>query len=148
MKKKWKLLNVAIPFCIGLWLYWEYPVSLSDCLPEENWVRMDMEKQIQSDLVGDIRYTEIPMEQILTQLDATSVSRAAEKRDLDDEVFRITLYKGEAWPTVIYVGPTGRIDVAADMRFDDWKCYEGGEILYTYLTTLTMDLPAVYATAE
>ena len=148
MKKKWIFLNILIVFLIGLWLYWEYPVPLSDCLPHEDWVKMDLELQVQSDLAGDIWFSELPMEQILTQLDATSVTRAAEQRHLDDKCFRITLYKGEAWPTVIYVGVTGRISVAADMQFDDWKYYEGGEVLYTYLSALALDLPAVYPTVE
>lgn len=146
-KHKWKIPGIGILLLLGLWLYWEYPISLLDRLPKENWVRMELEKQVQSDLNGDTLYMDIPMEQILTQLDGTTVSRAAKKEHLEDEVFRITLYKGEAWPTVIYVGPSGRVDVAADMQFDDWKYYEGGEVLYTYLKALTLDLPAVYPAA-
>lgn len=148
MKKRWIVVNVVLAALLGVWLYWEYSVSLGKLLPEENWIRMDLELQSQSDMNGDIQFSEFPMEQILTQLDATTVSRAAEKRDLEDKSFRITLYKEEAWPTVIYVEPSGRISIAADMQFDDWKFYEGGETLYVYLTALTIDLPAIYPTLE
>ena len=143
MKKRWIVVNVVLAALLGVWLYWEYSVSLGKLLPEENWIRMDLELQSQSDMNGDIQFSEFPMEQILTQLDATTVSRAAEKRDLEDKSFRITLYKEEAWPTVLYVGSTGRIAIAADMQFDDWKHYEGGEGLYLYLYHLSKTLPGM-----
>lgn len=146
--KKWLYVVVIAVLAAGLWLYWECPMSLGKCLPEEAWIKMDMELQIQSNLAGDIRFSEIPVEQVLDQIDVTRVTRAREKRYLDEECFRITLYKGEAWPTVMYVGNTGRVDVAADMQFDDWKYYEGGEGLYHFLSFLSQNLPATYSIKE
>ena len=124
----------------GLWFYWEKPIPLGDQLPEEAWVKMELEQMLPRNPSGDIAFEEVPMEDILRQIQILRVTRAEENRLLDDECFRITLHKEKAWPTVIYVGSTGRIHVAVDMQFDDWKNYEGGEALYVYLSNLSETL--------
>lgn len=124
----------------GLWWYWERPLPLDRLIPQEQWVRMELEQMLPNNLAGDLEFQDPPMEEILELLPAVRVTRAEKRHYLDDECFRITLYKGEAWPTVLYVGSSGRIDIAADMQFDDWKNYEGGEALYRYLYNLSQNL--------
>lgn len=62
---------------------------------------------------------------------------------IENRAFRITLYRENAWPTVLYVDPTGRISLAVDMRYDNWKYYRGGAALYTALEELSETLVAV-----
>ena len=124
----------------GLWWYWERPLPLDRLIPQEQWVRMELEQMLPNNLAGDLEFQDPPMEEILELLPAIRVTRTEKRPYLDDECFRITLYKGEAWPTVLYVGSSGRIDIAADMQFDDWKNYEGGEALYRYLYNLSQNL--------
>lgn len=124
----------------GLWWYWEYPLPLDTLIPEAQWVRMDLEHMLPGNLAGDLKFDDPPMEEFLELLPGIRVTRGEERPYLDDECFRITLYKGEAWPTVLYVGSTGRVDIAADMQFDNWKYYEGGEALYLYLSILSQTL--------
>ena len=124
----------------GLWWYWERPLPLDRLIPQEQWVRMELEQMLPNNLAGDLEFQDPPMEEILELLPAVRVTRAEKRHYLDDECFRITLYKGEAWPTVLYVDSSGRIDIAADMQFDDWKNYEGGEALYRYLYNLSQNL--------
>ena len=124
----------------GLWWYWERPLPLDRLIPQEQWVRMELEQMLPNNLAGDLEFQDPPMEEILELLPAIRVTRTEKRPYLDDECFRITLYKGEAWPTVLYVDSSGRIDIAADMQFDDWKNYEGGEALYRYLYNLSQNL--------
>ena len=101
---------------------------------------MDLEHMLPGNLAGDLKFDDPPMEEFLELLPGIRVTRGEERPYLDDECFRITLYKGEAWPTVLYVGSTGRVDIAADLDFDHWKNYEGGEALYLYLSILSQTL--------
>ena len=143
MKKAQKIVivfSVLVLLTAALWWYWERPLSLDTLLPEEQWVRMELEQMLPNNLTGDLRFQNPPMEKILELLPAVRVTRAENRPYVDDECFRITLYKGEAWPTVLYVGSSGRVEIAADMQFDDWKCYEGGEALYRYLYHLSQNL--------
>lgn len=138
--------KIALVFCVFalviaiFWWYWERPLPLDRLIPQEQWVRMDLEQMLPNNLAGDLEFQDPPMEEILALLPAVRVTRAEKRPYLDDECFRITLYKGEAWPTVLYVGSSGRVEIAADMQFDDWKYYEGGEALYLYLSILSKTL--------
>ena len=139
----------AVAFCVlalavgGLWYYWEYPVPLDRLIPEEQWVRMEMEQSLSH---SNMVFEDPPMEDVLALFPAIRVTRAQNSDYVEDDSFHITLFKGEAWPTMMYVSPSGGIKIAADMDFDNWKCYEGGEALYQYLDmcskTLTALLPA------
>lgn len=124
----------------SLWWYWERPLPLYELLPDVSWTRMELEQMLPDNPAGDLKFADPPMEELLALLPAIRVSRAEGCHYLEDECFRITLYKGEAWPTVLYVGSTGRVDIAADMQFDDWKYYEGGEALYLYIYNLSKNL--------
>ena len=127
----------------GLWWYWERPMPLNQLLPKEQWVRMQLEQMLLEKLTGDMAFAEPPLEDFLENLPSIRVNRAEKNPAVEDESFRITLYKGEAWPTVMYVSPSGRISIAADMQFDDWKAYEGGEALYQYLYHISRNLSGV-----
>ena len=124
----------------GLWWYWARPLPLHELLPEETWTRMELEQILPNNLAGDLKFADPPLDEVLAVLPAIRVNRTEARSYLDDECFRITLYKEEAWPTVLYVGSTGRVDIAVDMQFDDWKYYEGGEALYLYIYNLSKNL--------
>ena len=138
-----RILCVLILILGGLWWYWERPLPLHDLLPEETWVRMELEQISSAGPAEDWKFVDPPMDAVLAALPGIRVTRAEARPYLDDNCFRITLYKGEAWPTVLYVGSTGRIDIAAELNFEDWKCYEGGEALYQYLSVCSKTLTAV-----
>ena len=127
----------------GLWWYWEYPHPLNELIPDENWVRMEMEQTLPYNMAGNLVFEDPPMEDVLALLPAIRVTRAQNSNHVEDDSFRITLFKGEAWPTVMYISPTGKIQIAAELDFDNWKCYEGGEALYQYLYTCSKTLTAL-----
>ena len=102
--------------------------------------KMDLERMLPDNPEGDLKFEHAPLEDVLAMLPAIRVTRAEGNLNLEDDCFRITLYKGEPWPTVMYVSSTGRVDIATDMQFDNWKYYEGGEALYLYLSTLSKTL--------
>lgn len=145
--KKTKMMAAVICMLLlvigGLWWYWEYPHPLNELIPEENWVRMEMEQTLPYNMAGDLTFENPPMEDVLALLPAVRVTRAQNSNHVEDDSFRITLFKGEAWPTVMYISPTGKIQIAAEMDFDNWKCYEGGEALYQYLYTCSKTLTAL-----
>ena len=128
----------------GLWFYWERPLSLGDLIPREAWTGLDL---LQDDAAGTgafITFLDPPLEEILTQIQATRVTRAPKDRLLEEKHFQIMLKKGLPYPTMLYVEENGQIHVASELDFDHWKNYEGGEELYTYLSILSKNLPAVY----
>lgn len=139
----------TVAFCVfalvagGLWWYWECPISLENLIPEEKWVRMEMEQTLPHNMAGNLVFKDPPMEDVLSLLPVIRVTRAQNSNFVEDNSFRITLYKGEAWPTVMYVSPSGGIKIAAELDFDNWKCYEGGEALYQYLYTCSKTLTAL-----
>ena len=136
----------AVAFCVlalavgGLWWYWEYPVPLDRLIPEEQWVRMEMEQSLSH---SNMVFEDPPMEDVLALFPAIRVTRAQNSDYVEDGSFRITLFKGEAWPTMMYVSLSGGIKIAAALDFDNWKCYEGGEALYQYLDTCSKTLTAL-----
>lgn len=145
MKKAKRIpMAVCLLVLVALWWYWERPVPLDELLPDETWVGMELEQMCSANLAGDLEYIDPPMDAVLELLPGIRVTRAEGRPYLEDSCFRITLYKGESWPTVLYVGSTGRVDIAADMQFDNWKYYEGGEALYQYLSNLSKTLSAVF----
>ena len=144
MKKAQKIaivFSVLVLLTFALWWHWERPLPLDRLIPQGQWVRMELEQMLPNHLAGDLKFQDPPMEEILALLPAVRVTRTEQLPYLDDDCFRITLYKGEGWPTVLYVGSSGRIEIAADMQFNDWKYYEDGEALYLYLYNLSKTLP-------
>ncbi len=90
----------AVAFCVlalavgGLWWYWEYPVPLDRLIPEEQWVRMEMEQSLSH---SNMVFEDPPMEDVLALFPAIRVTRAQNSDYVEDDSFRITLFKGEAW---------------------------------------------------
>lgn len=143
-KKTGMALLVLVMVVVCLWLYWERPHSLWDLLPQEKWIGLEL-MQDNGDNTGKYAtYQGVPMEEILTQIQATRVSRAAKDRLLGGKYFQILLKKGLPYPTMLYVEENGQIHIASELDFDHWKNYEGGEALYTYLSVLSKNLPALY----
>ena len=139
--------RISIVICglilLGLWWYWERPLPLHGLLPSETWMKVELEQMLPDNPAGDLKFADPPLDEVLDIMPAIRVTRAEVRPYLEEECFRMTLYKEEAWPTVLYVGSTGRIAIAADMQFDDWKHYEGGEGLYLYLYHLSKTPPGM-----
>ena len=127
-----------------LWLYWERPLSLGERIPQEAWVRMELNRDDGTNTGDYVVFQEPPIDEILNQIQATRVNRAQKDRLLEGNYFQLLLYKGEAYPTMLYVEENGQIHIAAELDFDHWKNYEGGEELYRYLSNLSQRLPAIY----
>ena len=127
-----------------LWCYWEWPMSMASLLPEENWVRAELcwGSGISSYHVPEFENPEL--DKLLSQMDVVKLNRAEARNYLDDRYFQIILYKGKSYPTMIYVGDAGNVQIARELDFDHWKNYEGGEELYRYLSNLSQRLPAIY----
>ena len=118
--------------CFSLWYRTELP--LANRIPQENWVRCEV--FLGTPGVGD---SEIPMDDLQSLLDAidrTTVVRRSEFPGFYTPYFRITLYKGESYPTLIHVAENGDISVAAELDLDHYSYYKGGEELYQALLEL------------
>ena len=119
--------------CFSLWYRSE--LHLADRIPAENWVRCEV--FMGKPGVGD---TEVPMDDLQGLLDAigrTTVVRRSEFRGFFTPYFRITLYKGESYPTLIHVAENGDISVAVELDLDHYSYYKGGEELYQAILELT-----------
>ena len=125
----------------GLWFYWERPISLGELIPQEEWTGLELLQDDAANTDAHLTFQEPPLEEILIRIQATRVTRAAKDRLLGGKYFQILLKKGLPYPTMLYVEENGQIHVAAELDFDHWKNYEGGEELYTYLSILTKTLP-------
>ena len=143
-KKTGITLFVLVLVIGGLWFYWERPLSLGDLIPREAWTDLELLQDDATNTGTYVTFQDPPLDKILIQLQATRVTRAAKDRLLVGKYFQILLHKGESYPTMLYVEENGQIHVAAELDFDHWKNYEGGEELYTYLSILSQRLPAVY----
>lgn len=124
----------------ALWFFQAQPVSLGKQLPEKTWVNVELEKMVPMGS-EDLKYDQLPTEDILYQLQILHVSRAKEAQLPKDEHFRITLHKADGWPAVLYVTSTGRVHLCTDMQFGEWMYFEGAEALYVYLDNLSQMLP-------
>ena len=145
-KAKKRILSCCVLFLVitGLWIYWERPMTMDSLIPEENWTRVELRKgsAVSSYYEGEFENPEL--DRILTQMGAVRLSRAERRNYLDDAYFQILLFQGEAYPTMIYVGCDGNVQIAAELDFDNWKCYEGGEEFYRWLESDSRSLSAVY----
>ena len=127
------LVILLCALCFSLWYRTELP--LSDRIPQENWVRCEV--FLGTPGVGD---AEIPMDDLQGLLDAidhTTVVRRSAFPGFYTPYFRITLYKGESYPTLIHVAENGDISVAVELDLDHYSYYKGGEALYQALLELT-----------
>lgn len=79
MKRSKKILLAALILCLllsGMWFYWEWQMPLTDLLPEENWISLELWQGDGANTGVNIAYDAPPLEEILTQFSATRVSRA------------------------------------------------------------------------
>lgn len=131
----------------SLWFYWERPISLGERIPQEAWSGLELLQDDATNTGTFITFQAPPLDEILDQIQATRVTRASKDRLLEGKHFQIILKKGLPYPTMLYVEENGQIHVAADLDFDHWKNYEGGEELYAYLSILSKNLSATYPVA-
>ena len=137
MRNKKVLLAICVllrVLCAALWMYWESKIPMIELLPDEDWVKLDM--SFSEAGIGDREIDPPELGKVLTAIGKTKVTRGPEYKDVSGS-FRLALYKGEGYPTVIYVGEDGKIAIAAEMDVDNWRYYEGGEELYEALLELT-----------
>lgn len=146
MKKSKPLFLTALILCLivtGLWIYWEWPMTMNTLIPSETWTRVELRYGVSGGDGHDMEFESPEPDRILPQMGAVRLTRAEKHTYLDDEYFQIILYNGETYPTMLYVGSTGRVQIAQHMDFDRWKDYEGGEDFYRYLLNYSQNLPAV-----
>ena len=146
MKKSKPLLLTVLLLCLivtGLWLYWEWPMTMSTLIPEETWTRVGLRYGVASGDGHDMEFESPELDRILPQMGAVRLTRAEKRTYLDDRYFQIILYNGEINPTMLSVGNTGRVQIARHLDFDRWKDYEGGEDFFRYLESYSQNLPAV-----
>ena len=129
--------GVLLILSLSAWIYWETPLSLADRLPQERWVSLEF-------AVGDPGIEEYgiqppALEAVLDAIGETRVSRYSELEGLYYPYFRLLLYKGEAYPTLLYVQKNGWITLAEGLDFDHSRYYEGGEELYRALMELVAE---------
>ena len=127
------LVILLCALCISLWYRTELP--LADRLPQENWVRCEV--FFGNPGVGDAEIPIGDLQGLLDAIDHTTVVRRSEFPGFYTPYFRITLYKGESYPTLIHVAENGDISVAVELDLDHYSYYKGGEELYQALLELT-----------
>ncbi len=136
MRNKKVLLAICVlllVLCAALWMYWESKIPMIELIPDADWIKLDM--SISEAGIGDREIDPPELEKVLEAIGKTKVTRGPEDRDVSGS-FRLALYKGEGYPTVIYVAEDGKIAIAAEMDVDNWRYYEGGEELYQALLEL------------
>ena len=142
--KKAVMIFLVVALLLGfLWCYWEWPMTMNSLLPEENWVRAELRWCSVADSYYESEFENVELDRLLQQMGAVRLTRSEKRPDLDDHYFQINLYKGEPYPTMIYVGNTGRVQIARELDFDHWEHYEGGEDFYRWLESYSRTLPAV-----
>ena len=122
------------------WAYWEREIPMSDLLPDADWTDVRI---LMGDTDSPEREQELaspPMEEILAAVSEARVTRDTKNSHLDDSYFQIYLCSEEGYPTVVYVNRNGRLQIAADMDFDHYQYYEGGESLYKALESICASL--------
>ena len=131
-KRSFLLILVICLLAVALWFYWEQSFSLASVLPEEQWIRAEI--WVGDPGIGDTKWEgEIDLNALLMEMEQTHVTRGPDFPGMTQPYFRLTLYKGEAYPTIICVVKNGQISVAKELDFDHYKYYEGGEELYIAL---------------
>ncbi len=147
--KKWLIAVFAACLAIAsLWFYWEWPLRMDTLIPEESWTRVELRYGVGNGKSQETKFEAPALDRILPQMGAVRLTRAEKRSYLDDQYFQIILYHGEAYPTMLYVGSTGRVQIARELDFDHWKDYEGGEAFYRYLESYSRTLPALYEVGQ
>lgn len=136
------VLCILIAVMLCLWCWGQQPVPLGERLPESTWIGIEVE-QMRPMESEDIKFDQVPMEDVLKQLQILRVSHSKEARLPAEPHFRITLYKADAWPAVLYITSEGQVQLCSDMQLGTWEYYEGAEPLYVYLSNLSQTLPVV-----
>ena len=140
MKKRKLLIPVIIVLCaVCVFAWYRRELALDDLLPQENWVRCEV--YLGEPGVGDTQVSMEDLQGLLDAIEDTTVTRRSEFHGFFTPYFRITLYKGEAYPTLIHVAENGNVSVAVELNLDHYSYYQGGEELYQALLELTGTMP-------
>lgn len=122
------------------WAYWEREIPMSDLLPDADWTGVRILMGDTDSLEREQEYAQPPLEKILAAVSETRVTRGTKNSYLDDSYFQLYLCPEKGYPTVVYVNRNGRLQIAADMDFDHYQYYEGGESLYKALESICASL--------
>lgn len=137
--KKVIILLAALSLLVtGLIVYRRREIPLTDVLPDGDWTGVLL---IQGDPDDPEREWEVPVpaDGVLGAVSAARVTRGGGKPRLSDGYFQIKLYRATGDATVLYVDARGEVAVAANMDFDHYRYYTGGEELYEALSALSAD---------
>ncbi len=138
-KKAAVLIAAFALLCLGLWMYWEREIPLTDILPDATWIKVRLLAGDPDSQEREREFASPPLDEILAAADTAKVTRDGKNPNLSDKYFQIYLYREDGDPTVIYVKNTGQILIAADL--DHYRCYEGGEEFYEALSAICAGLP-------
>lgn len=147
MKKgKKNLLPLLILLLVAgsLWFYWGRSFPLTNALPEENWVRLQMwvRDDTTDEWIWEIQPPEL--EDVLAALESTTVDRNDKSKNLGYTGFEVLLYPESGdYPTLIYINDYGKIAVAAAYDLDNYRYYENGEELFHALQKLAAGQPVL-----
>lgn len=147
MKKVKKMMLACCVLALivsSLWIYWEWPMTMDTLIPEEAWIKVELRCGGVENEWKEVTFEDPDPDIILPQINAVRLNRAENRSFLDDQYFQIILYHGQPYPTMIYVGCTGRVQIARELDFGRWKCYEGGEDFYRWLQSYSRNLSAVF----
>ena len=135
MKKRGILILMVLLLAAACFFGWyRQELNLADRIPQESWVRAEVRYGTPGE--GDSETDFDDLQALLAAIDHTTVTRRSEFDGYLTPYFRITLYKGEAYPTLITVGEDGSIAIAAGLDFDHYSYYRDGEELYQALLDL------------
>lgn len=137
-KVKKILIVVLVPLLLAMasWLYWETEISLTELIPDEQWTKVQL--FIGDPGVGETEWEDtLSLEDILAAVNQTKVTRGPEFPGMLQPYFRLYLIHEDGYPTAITVVENGQVSIAAELDFDNYRYYEGGEELYQALLELT-----------
>ena len=144
-KKKITLLCCVLALMLSsLWIYWERPMTMDRLIPEEAWGKVELHYGAVENAWKEVAFEDPDLDRILSQMNAVRLTRAGNRSFLDDQYFQIILYHGKPYPTMIYVGCTGSVQIARELDFEHWRCYEGGGDFYNWLQSYSQNLSAVF----
>lgn len=138
-KKAAVLIVVFALLCLGLWMYWEREIPLTDILPDAAWIKVRLLAGDPDSQEREQEFASPPLEEILAAADAVKVTRDGKNPNLTGKYFQLYLYRENSDPTVIYVKNTGQILIAADLSH--YRYYEGGEEFFDALSAICAGLP-------
>lgn len=131
------ILAVAI-FTLGVFLYEKTAVSMSDILPDDNWTKAQI-FIYRSNEPQTVVFDGAQLKELLDALNGTAVNNGAKFAGMAPPYFHIHLAQSDGPGTLIYVLENGRIAIAVDYDTENYRYFEGGEVLYQTIAQLVSE---------